>query len=384
MSKIGFYGFFAFLLATSALSLPGKIDHRHITLLRELSAQEQPNEVGFSPNGDFIAAAIGQPYGRSGSVTLWDVNTGDLRDVLRHSGGITTMAISPNGKYLAGGSGGFVEAGKPFGELLLWDLQTSEVVYSSRAHQAGVTSVAFSPDGKLLASASHDGTVRICEVPSGRFVRSMTGAWTGEDMMSDLAFSPDGSYLAVSDTMFNGEFDSTGRVLVWETKTWRLRREFVEPHHIFSALDFSPDGKTLAGGSTQLAEFDNVQGVVRIWNVTTGKLLQSLKPFHVQREGLGEIGLRVVIFSQDGKTLLTGSGRRVAGVRMDENGQSSRRVSLGPGLIRLWDVGTGRLLRTTQAHEFAINNLSISSDGKQLVSSSFDRTIRLWNFRAAP
>jgi WD40 repeat protein len=65
-----------------------------------------------------------------------------------------------------------------------------------------------------------------------------------------------------------------------------------------------------------------------------------------------------VSWSKDGKTLASAS--------LDKT-------------IRLWDVASGKELRTLKGHDAGVWSLSWSPDGKTLASGSEDRTIRLWN-----
>jgi len=48
------------------------------------------------------------------------------------------------------------------------------------------------------------------------------------------------------------------------------------------------------------------------------------------------------------------------------------------GTIKLWDVNSGRLLRTLRGHQSKVNAISFSNDGKLLVSGGYDKTIKVW------
>lgn len=62
---------------------------------------------------------------------------------------------------------------------------------------AGTTCLAFSPNGKELAVGSVTGEVHICEMPSGRFKRSIRiGPPFG--IINDLRYARDGQHLVTS------------------------------------------------------------------------------------------------------------------------------------------------------------------------------------------
>ncbi|MCA2812162.1 MAG: WD40 repeat domain-containing protein, partial [Microcystis sp. M090S1] len=65
-----------------------------------------------------------------------------------------------------------------------------------------------------------------------------------------------------------------------------------------------------------------------------------------------------VNFSPDGKTLVSGSDDKT---------------------IKLWNVETGKEIRTLKGHDSTVISVNFSSDGKTLVSGSADKTIKLWN-----
>ena len=67
--------------------------------------------------------------------------------------------------------------------------------------------------------------------------------------------------------------------------------------------------------------------------------------------------IKAIAFTPDSKYLLTGS--------RDKS-------------IKLWDIASGRELRSFLGHSLTVNDLDVSSDGKYIVSSSADKTARLW------
>jgi WD40 repeat protein len=49
----------------------------------------------------------------------------------------------------------------------------------------------------------------------------------------------------------------------------------------------------------------------------------------------------------------------------------------GDKTVRLWDAATGRALQTLEGHSNVVSSVAFSPNGKQVVSSSYDNTVRL-------
>ena len=121
--------------------------------------------VVFSPDGNTLATVpdIGHRQGR-----LWDVNTGkQLQEFTADESGISrifSMAFSPDGNTLATGSGDYDNIEGWFGTVSLWDVNTGETLQTLTGHTHKVSSISFSRDGSMLATGGRDGAVLLWEL----------------------------------------------------------------------------------------------------------------------------------------------------------------------------------------------------------------------------
>jgi WD40 repeat protein len=255
-----------------------------------------------------------------------------------HTSWVSSVAFSPDGRLLASGSGYYDKT------IKLWEVATGREVRTLTGHTDYVNSVAFSPDGRLLASGSgyYDKTIKLWEVATGSLVRTLSGH---TDDVNSVAFSPDGRLLA------SGSDDRT--IKLWEVATGREVRTLTGHTDYVNSVAFSPDGRLLASGS---GYYDKT---IKLWEVATGSLVRTLTG-HTDY-------VNSVAFSPDGRLLASGScGQR------DSGGNCIQ------GEIKLWDVASGREVRTLSGHTDYVWSVAFSPDGRLLASGSDDRTIKLW------
>ncbi len=320
-----------------AILLPGKSDQSRLVLMLEGKIEPlMPPEGNERPKAEEVAlirswidAGAKSPGGQPPDPTMLVTPKVDLLAPTRRV--VNAAAISPDGKLAA-------LAG--YREVRLVDAASRATVRTLAGHRGSVTDVAFSADGTKLATAAGEpglfGEVKLWNVADGALVWTIVGH---RDSLYAVAISADGKRLAT------GGYDQ--EIKLWDAATGHEERTITGHNGAIFDLAFSPNGNLLASASADRT--------VKLWDVATGNRLDTFgQPLKEQY---------AVVFSPD--------GRRVAAGGVDNR-------------IRVWQIGdtakegTNPLTLTRFAHEGAIVELAWSRDGKTLVSSAEDRTVRVW------
>ena len=194
--------------------------------------------VVYSHDGKYIASG-----GEDKNIKLWETDTGKLIKTFEHSAAIFSITFSPDGKYIASGShysshgtNGYLNSGDS--SLKMWDLVTGSEIWTFSGHTGGVYSVAFSPDGKYIASGSNDHTIKLWDITKGKEVKTLSGH---SNSVYSISYSPDGKYIA------SGSDDKT--IKLWNVATGKILRTFFGHSKEVNAVVFSPDGRQIVSGS---------------------------------------------------------------------------------------------------------------------------------------
>jgi WD40 repeat protein len=376
-----------------------------------LPVQENPiKAITISPDNHWLVTADSFDT----EMRVWDLTDLDVEPIVLRArqSPITTIAISPDGRWLAGGAD----------DTFVWDISTLPALSGAEGLNTSLTArvplakpvvlpsqsfvnvLAFSPDtppgalagGPGLITGNQDGTAHVwdmSDLEAGPFIlRAHDGAIT------NLAVSRNGQWL------ITGGVDHTARL--WDLSDLEAEPLILHGHDdAITSLAVGPEGRWLATGSadrtarlwdlrapnpaaaapivlpgsegwgvTQLAVSPDAHWLVaasqdatlRLWDLDSADASSATSPtsMPVIRSGHEE-AITAMSISPDGRWLVTGS-RDAAACLWD--------------LQRVSDLGAPFLILT--GHQEAIRAVTFSATGRWLATGGDDATTRLWDISA--
>ncbi|HNT53627.1 MAG TPA: WD40 repeat domain-containing protein [Anaerolineaceae bacterium] len=328
----------------------------------EIMAREHlntPTVIALSSAGDWVVSGDA-----SGSLRIWDIETGEQHLVFRRPSQIESVTISPDDRWIAvtdqwdtvlvdtttwtqadSWMNSKVAAFSPSGhQALVWawpDIRTLDL--DTRNWQTGpalqlLQVGQFYYDDIIISTNLNWAAAKMRVMKKTQIVDLTTGAIVPEitGWKCPPLFSPDGRYTLTCNLEGFGQ--------LWDVASRQEVVRFDAAHwDTVQALAFSPDGTRVASGGED--------GTVRIWNAASGREMLMLDH---------QSAVMTVSFSPDGTRLASGGE---------------------DGSIRVWDLAAGQeIMRVKHARE--ISNLVFTRDGSRLISTGSDVWVRVWQMNA--
>ena len=311
-----------------------------------------------------------------------------------------------------------IAAGNRNGQLLIWQLPDEPAAGDSKeppsllperqlvGHTNGITRLRASRDGKTLYSSSLDHTVRrwdtsqatdgVAEIVLDRQTREREARRKRDEerekilnapgvatptSRSNLVYEAHQEWVLSLDLAHDetklASGDAKSRVVVWDVSSGKAVSEWSgHPWNDIVAVGLSPDGNLalVSEYTYKRDDFDIPAAALKLWNVDSAEVVHDMLKLQFPKldpekttYGSAQVwrkfvahGLIAVAFSPDQSLVAAGQG-----------GETNT------GQLHLFDVETGKLVRTVGGHRYGVCDVRFSKDGKHLLSSGRDTTVRV-------
>jgi WD40 repeat protein len=323
------------------------VERKRQRILRPYRANST-HAVAFSADGSTLVTSslIEVP---ENAITVWDVSAGEKRAAFDHTlMGSSCLALSPNGLTLAVAW---------YSKIELRAVATGKLHCTLTSKRGETEALAFSPDGRVLASGNDEGSVNLWNLSGGwlwhrpRLLRQLRGTI---EYVYGLAFSPDGTSLAVADS---------GGVTVRQVDTGRKMRTL---SNLESArcVGFSPDGTLLASGDAR---------VHLLGHPDRRTALHSHRPsgrhcgrLILTRRRINRSGRRRGADQPVGQQHLRGTGRLTGKCLAWSPHGKIWTGSQKESLVRVWDLATAAEQGAFPVRNVWLEGIALSPDGRTL------------------
>lgn len=299
-----------------------------------------------------------------------------------HTDAVYSVAIHPTApELIATGSGDDTAA--------IWNRDSKQLLFRLAGHTDSVVSVAFNVAGTMLASAAMDGFVKLWNPADGTLLRTLEGP------SEDITWI---SWHSKGDVLLAGSSDMS--IWMWNAGTGDCMSVLSGHSGAVTCGKFNADGKLVVSGSED--------GSARVWSPKTGACVIALQ----DSKGAGtfhQAGLNCL--DTCGDMLLTGSQDCTAILTMltvpttsdtlptakvlfihQHHQDSVESVAIHPSMayIATGSLDTRVMVYEASAesprfvcqHDAGVTKVLWHSTKDWLLSSSLDRTVRVWDGRS--
>ena len=329
-----------------------------LELFRRFRRPWVPQVIKFTPSGDFTCVGT-----MSGKIWVLNFPNGDPARIFgKLNSGITALDVSSDGNIIVGAS--------IRGEMAAWDFNTGEIVVKFQKKADTIRTLEISRDNKWVLAGADFGTsfgTSLWDLKSGKYIKDVL---LHRDYVTQVAFERNGN------RMISSSMDGKLSIAPFNSKPygpWKDveeyleefgHREVIETPYTIKCFVETHDGRYIITGHGNHLIINNTFELIdearaMIWEKESKEFVQE---FIGHKDHIVKVDI-----SPDDRYLISASSP----------------LDAAPTSIALWDVKTGEPLYLIEnPHYIGMTSIAFSPDGKWLISSAIDGTIRIWKVNA--
>ncbi|XP_026218366.1 apoptotic protease-activating factor 1 [Anabas testudineus] len=349
------------------------------------------------PFPDVVQLALSQPHtsevyrqalqqaqdrARSGKLYFDWLNKSSVESLSRlvihpHQGAVYSACFSHDGTRIA--SCGTSKTVKVFRST------SGEKLIEIPAHDDEVLCCAFSPDGHLIATCSSDRKVKVWNVERVKLLRVFEEEH--QEQVNHCQFTNTTRRLLLA-TCSNDKFLN---VKVWNLNRPSSQNTMFGHFEPVSHCCFSPDDKYLSTSSND--------GTVKLFEVSSANEWKTINVRSMFAENDEEVLVKCSTWTTDSKRIICAARNAVLVFDVETSDMlleiRTNRLSMvqychacptsnllaiafSNYAVELWDLEANKKMADCSGHLSWVQRVQFSPDGSQLLSCSYDQTIRLW------
>ncbi|MEG4914207.1 Ig-like domain-containing protein [Microcoleus sp. B7-D4] len=325
--------------------------------------QHYINPIAITPDGQTLVS------GANNTIKIWDLKTNELLHSLHYSDSVYLVAITPDGKkFISVEDNNIIQT---------WDLNNQEILKAFYIDWSNTNRIVISPDGQRIIVGSEK-IIKSYDLITGK-LRTIIGCDLG--WIYALAITPDGKTLITS--------HNNNTIKIWDlTKESPGVRLSLKSSAIVRTLTLTPDSQRIVSVGY---DDDDYESFIEIWDLNTGEKFHSIEEYfsshieehfidHIKESSVAQV--RCLAFSILRERGLDPTPSLVMQVMkvlqaMDSGILSHRKSHRTPSLAIAIQV-VQEYLKEYFSRANRVSCLAITPDGKQIISSHCDGTIRIW------
>ena len=245
-------------------------------------------------------------------------------------------------------------------------------------HKDAIRAMAFDKGGKHLYTAGSDG--KIFKWDFNNLKRERTLYYQKKDVIfRALEISPDNRWLVVGTNLAG--------IQLFDLSIPDPKVKLLEEHdEAVWSLQFSPDSKYIytTGADGKIIKWD--------LNSLNSSVIAENTKNKIRSLAISKDGNQLVGAMDDGQILMWNLKKEnEMEVIYHEKGDIATAIAFSPieshlvvkgfesGKVYIWDLNKSEKAHELEGHDARISDITFSEDGKYIASSSFDRSVRIWN-----